>query len=174
MIEEFLPKPSNPIETGNPDKWGEIEKCCKTLLPEDYKRFINKYGSGQIGGFINIFNPFSENEFINLMEQIKVRLDAVNYIKENYGEEECPYSLFPQTNGLLPFAATDNGDVFFWKTTGVPDKWTVVLNESRGSFFEEFQHNFSEVLKNLITGKIESKIIPNDFIDNNNLFVSYE
>ena len=66
-------------------------------------------------------------------------------------------------NGLLPFGATDNGDVFFWLTEGQPDEWRVVLNAGRDPRCEEYPGGMTRVLAQLLSKAVRSQILPPDF-----------
>lgn len=50
LIEVVAP-PDNPFEAGTPSQWGEVENLLGTSLPEDYKKFINSFGSGGFTAF---------------------------------------------------------------------------------------------------------------------------
>lgn len=167
---EVLPPPTTPIESGRNRDWTETEGRIGIALPDDYKQYINTYGSGQIGGFLLPFNPFSGNEYVNLVDQIRVRLDALRVIRDKYGPKECPYPLFPEKGGLLPWGATDNGDVLFWLTKGEPRHWAVIINESRSPLFERHAESMTDLLAKLITGEVRSEIFPEDFPDKEALF----
>lgn len=169
-LSELVSPPSTPIESGNDVSWSEIERSLEVVLPSDYKKYINTFGSGQIGLFLTPFNPFSSNEYLNLLNQANVRLNALREIKEKYGESECPYRLHPEPEGLLPWGCTDNGDVLFWLTVGNPDEWVTVINESRGPMFEQYEESMTGFLAKLISREIASQIIPEDFLDRSSLF----
>lgn len=171
-LRKILIPPAKPIEAGSTEKWPKIEKSLGTSLPSDYKKYINTFGTGQIGAFLFPFNPFSKNKNLNLLKQVPIRLDALRTLKEQGGEEECPYPLFPESGGLLPWGATDNGDVLFWLMTKRPNNWPVVINESRGPMFEQYDETMTTFLAKLIANDIHSKIIPNNFLDKKALFVS--
>jgi hypothetical protein len=157
-----LPPPAHPAEVSRRDDWKAVEAEMGTTLPDDHKEFIGTYGTGRIDGFLWVFNPFSENENLNLITAGKVRLDALRELRDEFGEE-VPYKLFPEDGGLLPFAATDNGDVLYWKTSGSPDDWTNVVNESRGPDYEEHQVGVVNFLYGILTREIICSIFPPDF-----------
>lgn len=177
MIEhlcQVMPPPETPNEAGSLDEFLTIERELGVTLPQDYKEYIIRFGTGYIGGFLWIFNPFTQKESLNFLHQKNTRLDALRVIKEKYGDEECPYPLYPEAGGLLPWGATDNANVLYWLTIGRSDNWTVVINESRGPLFEEYQESMTSYLTKLISGNISSKIIPPRFINKKSLFVSFE
>jgi SUKH superfamily protein len=146
----------------DPDEWELIESTIGTVLPADYKQFIDTYGSGAIGRFVSIFNPFSKNQHVNLLDAIRTKLDALRELQGEF-ESERRYPLFPEAGGLLPFGGTDNGDVFFWKTSGEPDQWPVVINESRAPEYEEFAIDMTGFLAGILMRTITSAILPRAF-----------
>lgn len=169
---KILPTPAAPIEVGRVEEWPEIERVVGTMLPSDYKQYINTFGTGCIGNFLWPFNPFSENKHLNLVEQISVSLEALKVLKEKWGDRQCPYPLYPESGGLLPWGITDNGDILFWFTVGHPDDWPIVINEARAPVYEKYEESMTSLLSKLISGEIVSDIFPDDFLDRDALFVS--
>lgn len=160
---EVLPPPSSPVETGTPDSWERIREELGATLPDDYKAFIQTYGSGWIGGFISIWDPFSENKYLNLVQSTRSTLQAIRMLKVGLKKElnidEPPYPLFPEPGGLLPFGATIAGDVLFWKTEGTPAAWTIVIHRVRSTEYEEHPFTITEFLNRLMRGDIEETFI---------------
>jgi len=161
--------PKEPIETGDWSKWPAIEQSIGISLPTDYKKFINKFGSVDIGKIFIIYNPFSSNKYLNLVQRIDEGLYALRYLKKKYGDSECPYALFPESDGLLPWGISDNGDGLYWLTKGHPDNWIIVLNEARDPEYEEHNVSLTGFLTSLISGKANSNILPFDFLDQENI-----
>ncbi len=161
---KVIAPPTLPVEAGSVEAWPVIEKAIGVTLPNDYKQYINTFGTGCIGRFLWPFNPFSEDKFLNLGYRINERLDALRELREHW-DEQCPYPLYPDPGGLLPWGGTDNGDVLFWLTVGRPDDWPTVVNEARGPLYEEYQASMTDFLAKLISGEIISDIIPYDFLD---------
>lgn len=180
QFQEIFPVPSQPVEAAESGKWHTFEDELSVQFPGDYKRFIELYGTGCIGMFVWIFNPFSDNENLNLMKQIDSQTEQYRQARSELGEKYCPFPIFPEPAGLLPCGVTDNGDVFFWlMASDNPDDWQVVINETRSPEFETHSKQLTEFLAGVVTGEIESQIIPHDFIDQSRLFlpvdqVSYE
>ena len=111
-----LVPPVNPFETPAAGAWASVEGRLGVPLPSDYKRFIETYGSGNIGNFLWIFNPFSNNENLNLERQVVTQAEVLNELR-SYGES-VPYKPFPEQGGILPFGITDNGDLLSGKQLG--------------------------------------------------------
>ncbi|MCI0662085.1 MAG: SMI1/KNR4 family protein, partial [Acidobacteria bacterium] len=65
--------------------------------------------------------------------------------------------------GLLPFAMTDNGDVLHWDTLGMPEDWTVIVNEARAPEYDEFESNFTDFLYGILTETVMCSIFPSGF-----------
>lgn len=152
-----LPPPAAPYESGESTEWPEIEKLLGTSLPTDYKEYINTYGTGQIAHFVSPYNPFSKTSFRNLLKQAPNQVDILRGIKEEFGEAVCPYPLFPEPSGLLPWGATGNGNILFWLMSGTPDEWCVVLSEGRGPGFEQYDESMTDFIAKLLTGRIISR-----------------
>lgn len=158
---KLLPPPSIPREV--PLKgWEEVEHRLGTTLPTDYKWFLERYGTGKVKEFLWVFNPFSKNKNINLVEQLCVRVGGLKYLSEKF-PHQYPYSLFPQPGGLFPFAGTDNGDTIYWITEGEPNEWRVAVNDARSPMFEEFKCGAVAFLYGILTQRIVSRVLPRDF-----------
>ena len=164
-IENFtrvLRPPATPIENGSAEEWAIIERHIGTELPQDYKDFVNTFGTGYIGAFIWIFNPFARKPTLNLPSQIRVRLDALREIKQQL-PGDVSYRLFPEPGGLLPCGATGNGDCLYWLTGDNPDKWPILVNESRGPDWARFNMGVTDFLAGVLRRDIVCNIFPPDF-----------
>lgn len=157
-LSRTMPPPAHPHETSG--SWEEIEHLLKKTLPEDYKAFISAYGSGTIGHFISVLNPFSTRPGLNLLEQTKLQLEALSILHSDFGEPQ-PYPLHPDPQGLLPVAITDNGDVVHWLTGNSPAGWSIVVNEARSPDYEAFDCNLTTFLDGLLRHTIKCRAFPN-------------
>src|SRR5687767_3084452 len=104
-----MPPPREPRDAGDPDRWPQIELRLGRRLPSDYKAFIATYGSGRVGEFINVANPFSDNPHVRDLpdEMLKIYRDIRKF-------EHIPFPIHPEPGGLIPWGDTDKGDVLFW------------------------------------------------------------
>jgi hypothetical protein len=131
MIEsliKLIPQSANPVH--NPPDisvWNELEKVWNIVFPPDYKDFVNIYGDGKVGNYINILNPHSPLVGLNLnynagrILQGYARLQKAN-------PSEYPLPFFPAKDGLFPFATTDDGDTLFWVTSGDSTNWNIAIH----------------------------------------------
>jgi hypothetical protein len=147
----IVPPPHTPLEVGSEEDWSQIEAELGTRLPADYKEFIRCYGTGHFAGFYSVYNPFSLNKHVNLLEQVR----TLGKTYSEYRFEPCPLP-FPSPGGILPWAGDDNGNYYFWTTGGAPDHWTVAIDEVRGSGYKTFDLRMIEYLLAIL----EKRIVP--------------
>lgn len=167
-----LSPPAEPRETRLGAAWDGIEKRLGTRLPSDYTAFVETYGSGSIDEFLVVLNPFASNRNINLLECGRLRSQAYAELRARFPEMYV-HDVYPAPGGLLPFAITDNGNVFYWKTAGEPNTWTVVAYEGRGPQFYEFPGGMTDFLAALLTRSIVLEVLPADFPSEAVTFRSY-
>lgn len=155
-LRNILAIPESPRDDAG--DWSKVETALGVALPNDYKEFIEYYGSVYISNFLMLLNPFSENEHINLVcKQVVVR-EIYQALSES--GERIPYKFFPEGEGLLVVGLTDNGDMIFWKTRS--GDWTIVVNEARGPGWFEFDGGIVEFIEGLLSGDINCYIFPDD------------
>lgn len=127
-----IPPPTSVSEAAG--NWDSIYSQLGTLLPTDYCRFIEAYGTGHLGRFYCVTNPFSSNRYVNLLQRL-------NMIRKSEANStfflDAGYTFYPDPGGLIPFMHDDNGNDYFWRTVGDPDNWPVIQCAHRGSGFTE-------------------------------------
>lgn len=164
-----LTPPPTPVETLG--DWNAVEASLGVSLPDDFKEYIATYGSGSIGEFITVLNPFSIRPSLNFMEQSKRQLDALRELHDTFGEPQ-PFELYPANPGLLPVAMTDNGDVIHWLTADNPPDWTIVVNAARSPDYEHFKCNLIDFILGVIEKSIRVNIFPRSIFPNSPKFLS--
>lgn len=172
QLQAVLKPPTAPVELGISQNWGRITSKFGFPLPTDYMQFVDLYGSGEIGGWLTVFNPFSKNPNISFVEQFFYVLSSISEIKKEF-PESCPYPLLFEPEGLLPWGISIDGDIYCWSTTGSSGKWKIVII-GRHSEPEEFQYSFSEFLSGVIKGTIESYTIPQEWKNETVIFKPYQ
>jgi hypothetical protein len=154
---EFLPPPEKPKRLDR--DWKKVEAEVGLALPEDYKQFIDHFGTGVIRGYrrevgeLEVWN-FRDSSF---SRAFKGRVSVAIGVFEEVSD--CPFPFYPEPGGLLPFASTRSGDYLNWRTEGPPDDWDVV---GYGALRRELKllkgHGFVRSLLDILTWK--SRLIP--------------
>jgi len=151
-IEELVavvPPPAKPLESGPPERWIRSEEELGVRLPQDYRDFSTTYGTGRFcGGFIEVFNPFSEH----YVEIIHSQIHLLNSIRE--GGMEVPYEIFPSSAGLLPWGRNENGHMMCWITKGKAEKWPVILRRHE-NVYEMWKMPITTFLAKAFRGDID-------------------
>jgi|688.fasta_scaffold392787_2 hypothetical protein len=163
MIQHLLKlsPPIHPLPDHDVQDWRHVEQVIGTQLPTDYKQFINHYGVSYVCTFVNVADPFiNNNAHLNLKHFSDLLSDALHSTRGKFGTRAVPYPIYPEQGGLLAWGATDNGDDLYWQTVGDPDAWTIVVNESRSDVYEEFPFGMVEFVLKVITGELVSEILP--------------
>jgi hypothetical protein len=143
--------------------WEAIERKLQTGLPRDYKAFADDFGLGRIGGFLWVFMPDQANSHLDLYEQTLRHGETLAQLR-NDELYPVPFDSFPAGGGLIPWGITDNGDTCYWKTDGEPDEWQVVVTDDRMNDWERFAMGFSEFLRQLLSGGVNSGVMGDEWL----------
>ena len=153
-LRRLIPPPANPADVGTRTQWTAIEKDLGTQLPEDYKSFIDQYGSGEFAGFYVVYNPFSADPNGNLVDGFH-RLSKQYAQDHEVDPDRYPFAFFPDKPGLIPWGHDTNGNYYFWLAEGDPETWVVVSDETRGDGFARYKMSFGKFLEGVLTKKIK-------------------
>ncbi|MEQ4922543.1 SMI1/KNR4 family protein [Proteus hauseri] len=169
-LNQQLPIPSTMHQYGKEERWPLIDN--KYTFPQDYIALITQYGSGLIANFITLFNPFSENEYINFFQQkewlIKDFQSLINDDPDDY-----TFVLYPKHNGFLPIGITENGDTLFWVVSSEnSDLWTIAIIPSRSSEVEFIAENLTGFLEGILSKRIHCSSFPEGFPPKKITFIS--
>jgi hypothetical protein len=163
----YISPPAKPKEIGNPKAWEKIETRLGLQLPRDYKAFIDHYGTGSFEGFIIVYSPFAQDEYLNpfyvldTLHQAEVQTQLMG---KSAWTAVHPFELYPAPDGLLPWGCTiDLGDTFFWRVKGAPQTWETIFYNLRSGEYEVWKYALTEFLYRLFTRQIESVLLPQDF-----------
>lgn len=159
-----LPPPAIPCEPFS-GPWGPVERQLGTLLPPDYKDFARLYGGGYFMEFLGVYIPRYRNQYVRL--EYQCRAVCATFA----GDDDLPYPMWPERDGLMPFGQTDNGDYLFWLRRGLPAEWRVVVWD-RGDFtFEVIDRDLTGFLAGVATGDVAPKAFPEDMLPCDRLFI---
>lgn len=162
MLQSIVSPPVPPVETGDSTRWTDVESQLGIQLPDDYKAFIASYGSGNLAGFIHVFNPFSNSPHLSLTANIE-KINAVyRHLRTSEGEKQVPYDVFPLRPGLLPWGRNEFGNYMFWLTKGSPDKWPIVLAEGRSDHYERYSMTMTKFLVKALRRELGSHCWPDE------------
>jgi hypothetical protein len=124
-----LPTPSEPIDVGTEEDWLVVEQEVGFAFPDDFKEYTKVYGRGEIGEYLTVLNPFTPNTIYNLLADAPYILDMHRELASEFEEDNiCPFPLYPEPDGLFPWAKTRGNEYLFWLTAGPPDMWPVVVS----------------------------------------------
>lgn len=166
-LQTYLTPPHHPRESGSSGTWATVEAQLGTALPEDYKTFINQYGTGIINDFLIPLSPFATNWYYNLL-QVLEELHRSEHIKQqNFPADATsvvhPFRLHPDKDGLLPWATTTNfGDYLFWQVVNQATPWPILIYNLRDGDYETFHTDFSSFMVDVISGTIRSALFPDN------------
>ena len=162
-LKRIVPIPANPIEDGAVDKWPATESMIGTELPPDYKALINTYGSGLIGNFAYLWNPFTRKSYMNLIFQ----LTEFQSLATSDFEAMLPHPIYPEPDGLLPFGNTINGDTLYWVTMQSPAEWTLLILDRSTYCQQVYAGKVVDFLADLLENKINGELISFELVDAN-------
>jgi hypothetical protein len=127
-LEVLVPPPAAP--TAADGDFANVEQELGTALPADWKHLVRTYGYGTFGEFLHLWSPFFTP--CPMAVQARGTLDADRELTMAAPGEAVPFPLYPDAEGALPWANTDNGDVVYWLTRRAPDAWPVAIWNARG------------------------------------------
>ena len=151
--------------------WDDIKRRLGRPLPLDYMRLVETYGRGSFDGFLWVLQPLRTNQYLDLVQQHRVRLDALRTLRD--AGEAVPFSVRESAEELVPWAVTDNGDVCYWVTSvsDDPNRWSVAVNEARGPRWLSFELSATEFLVGILSGDVRVDVFPDDFPSDTPTFV---
>jgi hypothetical protein len=153
-LTQRMPPPAKP--TAARGDWTAIEAALQVGLPADYKAFIAQYGAGNVGDFIHVWSPFSDEPHLSLLAQVHKETEGLRGLRH----ARIPHPIYPAKNALLPWGRTDNSDILMWLTSGAPDQWRVVVTD--GSDFYEMDVGFADFLAGVLDKTIACPAFPDD------------
>ena len=159
-VARLLPPPASPVDRPGDADWAAAERDIGRSVPSDYRALVERYGSGRIDGFLHVLNPAASREPLRLVPAVERLLAGLRTIRESL-PDEAPYPLHPEPGGLLPWAFTDNGDVFFWSTEAAdPARWSIVISESGGPGWAAHPGPTTRFLAELFTRAYRPPFLP--------------
>src|SRR5262249_22787510 len=155
--------PSRPTDVPKRPAWKPVEKLIGTAFPKDFKNFIAAFGSGTLGHFVIVLNPFSQVEGFEFFSGAGLLCDTLRTLEEFEGGRQVPFDVHPARPGLLPWGGDENGNGLYWLTDGKPDTWPCVVGEGRGKPWQKFDLPMTSFLAAIYRGEVRCKIWPRGY-----------
>lgn len=136
-------------------RWPTVEAELGLGLPGSYKVLVEQFGASSWLDFLHVLSPFDERRW----RRVRATLDADRTLRQEF-PHYYPLPLYPEPGGLLPWAVTDNGDTFYFITTGPPDGWPTLI---KGLLAPEFEVSFvppASLILAVATERLRSSILP--------------
>jgi hypothetical protein len=156
----IVPPPVIPSDVPKSPNWTDVESKLGLPLPSDFKEYVTNYGSGLLGKFIVVANPFSSMEGVELFSVIKMIGDTLRISNQRQG---IAYEVYPSVPGLLPFGGDENGNNLCWLTEGTPDEWPCIVGAGRDDRWERFDMPMTTFLAKALSGDVICTIWPDVF-----------
>jgi len=140
--------------------WPAVEASLGGLaLPADYKALVERFPPGKFRELIKVIRPGDVNspptEYLGYYAH---RLEDMRKWRAG-GHAIFPYPIYPEPDGLLPWAEGPRGELCFWLTgPGDPDGWQVVTADNDFLEWQSFSGTACEFLTAVVSGTV-----PNPF-----------
>jgi hypothetical protein len=128
--------------------WGRIEAELGTRLPQDYKDIVRIYGLGDNLDFMGAYAPQFWNPRSRLVYEVTKVCEVLR--RDPY----FGHPIWPEPDGVLPFAGTAFGNYLLWSTRGNPDDWQIVIRDRIAGHFLIYNCGLTEFLAALVMGEI--------------------
>src|SRR5262249_19593168 len=119
-LQSLVKHPSSPKAAEGDWMWLEGELGLH--LPNDYKAYIQAYGSGTLCNYFYIPSPF---ESLDPPKRYWANWASFYNDMAELGEP-VPHPVFPAVPGLLPCGTYGDVDILNWLTTGDPENWRFI------------------------------------------------
>lgn len=129
--------------------WSEIESELGAELPTDYKRLCAAFGVGEFSRAVSV-----------LCADDTLILDLLTMWRRLLEDDREGVGLFPPhrihapgtTGGLIPWATTRAGDLYFWQVTeGPADAWPVIASMEDAENRPRYEMTATEFLYRILT-----------------------
>lgn len=138
----LVPPPAPPA----PVEWDGVQRALGTLLPRDYRAYVNTYGLGCVGDLYWVLHPYGTPDRLNLGAQWAAARAPQPLLTPP------PYEL---GTALLPCAVDEDAGILYWHAAGPdPDAWTVVYRDEDGDSWLPYPLGLVPFLHALFTGRL--------------------
>lgn len=139
--------------------WAALVADLGTALPSDFRSLAEAYPILVVDDFLTVSvpRPGAEASWASDAREDEILQDLYEM-----GDTE-DYVPYPQPGGLISWATSNSGDVFYWRTSSEdPDAWPVVVRGDNGDW-SEFPVGAVEFLAGVYGRTIHVGGMPRDF-----------
>lgn len=154
-LKKVVPPPKLPDVVDFDARWKEFEKTHKRKLPRDYRDLVRTYGDGLLAGFYLLYSPLAESPWLNLAAVQERETQDLLQLRGS-SPDRCPFPIYPEPGGLYPWGGDENGNTYFWLTSGPTNTWPVVQYEPRGTGFLRHDCSVTAFLTGVWKGEIQA------------------
>lgn len=140
--------------------WADIEFELGAVLPQDYKEIIEHFGPGEFSPFLTLLVPGVASPALELRHNLSRLQNSLEMLAP--ANPIAPYAVFPALRGIIPWAVSGTGEIYYWETSqSSGDYWSVVVRESRGPLSFRFSGGSEAFLLSLFRNELSIPFIPN-------------
>jgi hypothetical protein len=144
----------------NPIDWARVENAVGRSYPSEFKEIADALPPGSFQTYLSLLHPAQFKRSGRYAKEVRGYADQ---LREDAAESEFPYPIYPDPGGVLPFAVIGLDWVIGWLTEGDdPDRWPVVLCDSRLESWHVYPMSTSEFLLAAVT--LPATIEPLDYV----------
>ena len=150
-LKKIIPPPKMPwCSKGD---WGNIQTEWEISLPNNYKQFIEVYGTGSLAREIAIYNFLDPDDLVIVQDTLSRLCEARQLMDERditfeNNHRSFPFPIYPESGGILPWAYGADGWDFLWLTESNSNNWSILI--SYKNFENYFQYHDTSVPQILI------------------------
>ncbi|MEU8528941.1 MULTISPECIES: SMI1/KNR4 family protein [Streptomyces] len=105
--------------------WSEVEAAWGTRFPSDYVRFMEVYGSGEVGDVIGILLPAPQADGYPYTSGLEEETENARATWEMC-RDDAGFDVAPES--IVAWGVTSGADIYCWVTTDDdPDRWPVLV-----------------------------------------------
>ncbi len=152
--------PEAPVDSGpeDGDVWRDVEFRLGLDLPIDFKQLVRVYGSGGWGGYLRMLNPFSGDPGLNLERRAHDLLAQDHVIRRRF-PDQIPFALYPEKDGLFPWAVLSNDVRLCYLTEGPVESWQMIVYGPGGLLYDRYRTSTTDFLFRFVSGATPGRVL---------------
>jgi len=164
-LADLVAPPEQPTRPAEID-WADFARRNGFEAPKDYRLLMDRYGVGGFGtgalpgGWLYTLDPFdADTSLVNFSDWDRRNSRG---FQRHFPEQYPGWPIWPEEDGLLPWANSADGDLIGWWTTGNPDSWGTRFF-GRDTDYEGFSFGVVEFILRLLTGELGARSLDERF-----------